>query len=121
MRTRFSVYGECEQGQGQSISFAFTCPYHMILTCFKAAWGVIPTTSEFIEVTKSRAANPLATVVLLRENPRTATNPFPPPGIGLTEYMNTDNIELLKDDIVTVTYANSDDEDCNAEMILEEV
>ena len=118
-RARFSAREKCDNGQGESINFSFICPYNMKLVCVKANWQAIPVTDEYLEVTKNSAA--LGDFVVLRENPKTAVNPFPPPMVGLTEFMNTDRIELLKGETVTVTYLNTDDQDCTAEIILEQV
>lgn len=114
-RARFHEYAECEAGQGQNINISFECPYNMILTCVKAKWSAVPTTSEFFTVEKSNVLEAQGEVVLLEEDPSVV------PPAGLTEYMNTDNIELKKGDVVTITYANTDDLTCNAEMILEQV
>lgn len=95
----------------QPFTLSYTLPYNMKMVSFKLAFTVRPTTSEDFTVTKDNAANPQQNeVVLLAGDPAID---------GIDDFVNTDVFELDYQDVVTLTYPNTDGVEVYAQMIFE--
>ena len=109
VRTTFVARGFAEDSQAETISFQFVCPANCTLVMIIAHWDGVPAATESLVLQKDAAAGPEFDTVFVDVDPNDE---------ALTDYVNSDPFHLFKDDVLTVNYPNTDDQNCSCEIML---